>query len=150
MSALLNPVNPTREGIKWLLVVHTVAISLFVTVFTAINLDILSGSYIDNRDVRGYVDTPGPLGYQAFTFSTPIGIVSTVTFLLNNLLVDGLLVRFVSDSVARGPTQAAPLALPLLHYVFHEPPGNCLPLHFVPRHYRYVSGPPQTFERDFG
>ena len=98
--ALLDPLNPTRGGIKWLLVAHTVAIFLFATVFTAIGLDILSDSYIDNREASSATETPGPLGYLQSAYSTPIGIVSTVMFLLNNLLVDGLLVCFVFDSVA--------------------------------------------------
>ena len=96
MNALLTPVNRTVGGIKWMFVIHTVAIFIFATVFTAVNLDMLSISYIDNRDARGITEPPGPLGYQYFTYSTPIGIVSTLMFLLNNLLVDGLLVRFRS------------------------------------------------------
>ena len=101
MNALLNPVNRTRGGIKWLLVAHTVAIFVFVTVFTAMNIDILSISYIDNREIRDVTEPPGPLGYQYLTYSTPIGIVSTVMFLLNNLLVDGLLVCFSLNSVVQ-------------------------------------------------
>ena len=93
MSALLSPVNPTKGGIKWLLVAHTVAIFLFVTVFTAINLDFLSISYIDNREANDSgIEFPGPLGYQYTSYSTPSGIVSTVMFLLNNWFADGLLV----------------------------------------------------------
>lgn len=99
MSALLNPVIRTR-GIKWLLVAHTVAIFLFVTAFTAINLNGLSISYIDNRASPGGGELPpGPLGYQYITYSMTSGSVSTLMFLLNNLLADGLLVCFVFDSV---------------------------------------------------
>lgn len=101
MSALLNPFNRTSGGIKWLLVTHTVAIFLFVTVFTGINLNILSISYIDNRKFRGTTEPPGPAGFQYITYSTTISVVSTCMFLLNNLLVDGLLVRFAFESVTR-------------------------------------------------
>ena len=76
-----------------MLVAHTIVIFLSVTVFTAINFEILSISYIDNREAHVTAEPPGPLGYQFLTYSTPIGVVSTVMFLLNNLLVDGLLVR---------------------------------------------------------
>lgn len=101
MSALLDPANRTSGGIKWLLMAHTVAIFLFVTVFTAINLDIMSISYVDNRGAYGLSEPSGPLSYQHLSYSTPIGIISTCMFLLNNWLVDGLLVRFVFNSAAR-------------------------------------------------
>jgi ABC-type Fe3+ transport system permease subunit len=103
MNALLNPVNRAR-GIKWLLVAHTVAIFLFVTVFTVVNLDILSLSYIDNREAHGDTVVPGPLGYQSLTYSMAVGIISTLMFLLNNLLVDGLLVRLSSSQSPGCPT----------------------------------------------
>lgn len=95
MNASLSPVNRTRGGVKWLLMAHTVVIFLFLTVFTAINLKILSISYIDNREIRGASEVPGPLGYQWNTYSTPSGIVSTFMFLLNNWLADGLLVNYL-------------------------------------------------------
>ena len=101
MSTLLDPVNRTKGGIKWLLMAHTVAIFLFVTIFTAINLHLLSISYIDYRDIQGNIEAPGPLGYLQITYSTPTGIISTIMFLLNNLLVDGLLVRFVFNQLTR-------------------------------------------------
>ena len=92
LSALLNPASYTKGGLRWLLVIHIGAMFMFVTVFTAINLNIISNSNIDNR---GFPDDPhpGPLGYQALTFSGTSGIVSTVMFLLNNWLADGLLVK---------------------------------------------------------
>ena len=101
MSTLLNPVNRPRDGIKWLLVAHTVAIFLFVTVFTIINLDLLSISYINKRESQSFMVPPGPLGYQYLSYSTATGIVSTIMFLLNNLLVDGLLVRFVFNPLTQ-------------------------------------------------
>lgn len=92
LGALISPANPTTGGTKWLLVAHTVVMFFFVTVFTATNLDILSISYIDNRDFPGIKELPpGALGYQHLTFSHTAGVVSTFTFLLNNWLADGLL-----------------------------------------------------------
>ena len=71
-----------------------------MTVFTGINLDVLSISYIDNRASPGTSELlPGPLGYQSSTYSMKIGVVSTAMFLFNNWLADGLLVSFVSNSV---------------------------------------------------
>ena len=74
--------------------IHTGAMFMFVTVFTVINLNIISASYVDNRKFSND-SYPGPFGYQALTFSETIGIVSTVTFLLNSWLADGLLVKCV-------------------------------------------------------
>ena len=150
MNTLLNPVNRARDGIKWLLVAHTVAIFLFVTVFTTINLDILSISYIDKRKIHGIIEPPGPLGFLYLTYSTVTGIVSTVMFLLNNLLVDGLLVRFVFNLLTRMPNMVVPLALSLLRYVRHEPLGNFPSRSNVPRHFRYVTLPQQTFRHLVG
>lgn len=101
IGALLSPVNRTRREIKWLLVTHTVAIFLFVTVFTALNLDTLSTSYVDNREAHGTVKLPGPLGYQWTTYSTPRGVVVTFMFLLNNWLTGGLFVSYISNSVVQ-------------------------------------------------
>jgi hypothetical protein len=53
MAALFNPANRRREGIKWGLVSYTVVMFSFVTVFTAMNLNIQSISYIDNREFPG-------------------------------------------------------------------------------------------------
>lgn len=95
MGALLSSVNRTSERLKWGLLAHTAAMFLFVTIFTAINLDIQSLSYIDNRDFPGddVMFPPGPLGYQFFIYSRAISVVPTVMFHLNTCLADGLLVR---------------------------------------------------------
>jgi hypothetical protein len=77
-------------------VAHTIAMFSFVTIYTAITLNIQSISFIDNREFSGTshdsVIPPGPLGYQWFIFSTPISIVPTPMLFLNNWLTDGLLV----------------------------------------------------------
>ena len=80
--------------------IHTGAMFMFVTVFTVINLNIISTSYIDNRKFPND-PYPGPLGFQVLTYSETIGIVSTVMFLLNNWLADGLLVYPMSSPIAQ-------------------------------------------------
>lgn len=102
MAALLNPINRTRGGIKWGLVIHTVVMFSFVTVYTATTLDFQSISYIDNRKFPGADGTSaGPLGYQLYSLFEPIGFVQMVMFALNGWLADGLLVCCTLDSVPR-------------------------------------------------
>jgi len=64
-----------------------------VTVFTAMNLNIQSISYIDNREFPGVegVLPPGPIGYQWSIYSNVLTVVPNLMFLLNNWLADGLL-----------------------------------------------------------
>ena len=94
MSALLNPANRARGNVKWGLVAHAVAMFSFATVYTAFTLNIQSISYIDNRQFPGVgnVLPPGPVGYQFFIYSKPMGIVPNVMFLLDTWLADALLV----------------------------------------------------------
>ena len=99
MSTLLDPVNRTRGGTKWKLMVHTVSTFSFVTIYTATNLSIQSISYIENREFFD-VDVglfPGPLGYQVLTYSSPISIIANLAFLLSNWSADGLLVGATSN-----------------------------------------------------
>lgn len=92
MGALSNPASHMKRSVKWLLVAHTAAMFSFVTIFTALNLDLLSISYIDNRGFFGHdVLPPGPFGYQFLIYSKPITVTPYVMFFLNNLLADGLL-----------------------------------------------------------
>ena len=74
----------------------------FVTVYTAINLYLQSISYIDNRDFPGTdaMPLPGPLGYQTFICANALNVVPSIVFSLNTWLADGLLVGFMSNSVA--------------------------------------------------
>lgn len=98
MGALLNPIDRTR-GIKWGLVAHTSLMFSFVTINTAMSLDIQSVSYIDKRKFPSEEGLPpGPFGYQLFLYSKAISFVTTLMFFLNNWLADGLLVRFGSNS----------------------------------------------------
>ena len=93
LTALFNPVNRKREGIKWGLVSYTAVMFILVTMFTAMYLNILSISYIDNREFPGIegVTPPGPYGYQP---SLAVNITPDFMFLLNNWLADGLLVSW--------------------------------------------------------
>ena len=99
MVALFNPVHRGGERIKWGLVSYTVVLFLLATVFTAMDLDVLSISYIDNREFPGIegVAPPGPFGYQWFLSPDALSIVPTAAFTLSNLLADGLLVSFLFD-----------------------------------------------------
>ena len=151
MCALFNPINPTGKGIKRLLVAHTVAMFSFVTVFTALNLNFLSISYIDNREFPGILNgvPPGPLGYQYYIYNKAAGIISTVMFLLNNWLADGLLVNPTSSLVAQGLTEVAILALSLLYYLCYELLGHRLPLLNILCNYWYVPESPASSRHRF-
>ena len=98
MNVLLNPVDRTRGGIKWGLMAHTAAMFLFVTVYTTMNLDIVSVSCIDYREFPGDNTPPGPFGYTIFHFFV-LNNVPTIMFFLNNWLADGLLVSSVQLSL---------------------------------------------------
>ena len=100
MSALLDPMNRARWGIKWSLVAHTLAMFSLATIYTGITLDIQSISFIDNREFPGSdLFPPGPVGYQVFILDKAIGITPSVFAVVNNWLADGLLVSPMSDSV---------------------------------------------------
>ena len=100
MAALFNPVHRKGEGVKWELVSYTVIMFSFVTVLTAADLEILSISYIDNREFPGIegVIPPGPLGYEWLISPDALGIVPHVMFILCTWLADGLLVGSLFDS----------------------------------------------------
>ena len=136
MGALLNPINRKRQGIKWGLVAHTTAMFSFVTINTAISLNIQNFSYVDKRGYPGSEGLPpGPFGYQLIIYSKPISVVPTLMFFLNNWLADGLLVSSVPSSVAQVPNADHSPALSLSHYLFHELLGHHLPLPDVHRFY---------------
>ena len=93
MNVLLNPANPTAWGTKWGLVAHTIVTFSFVTIYSAMYLDVQSLSYIDNREFPGNdVIPPGPIGYQFHILQEGISIVPTAVTIMNNWLADGLLV----------------------------------------------------------
>ena len=103
MSALLSHANRATGGVNWLLVAHTAAMFSFVTIYTAMNSNLQSISYIDNREFPGIDDqiSPGPLGYQLFIYGEAVSVVPNIMFLLNNWLADGLLVSSAFCPVAQ-------------------------------------------------
>ena len=101
MGTLMGSASRAKQGIRWGLVAHTSAMFSFVTIFTAMNMDLLSVSYIDNRAFPGDDKAPpGPFGYQFRIFSQPINVTPYIMFFLNNWLADGLLVSSTSKYVA--------------------------------------------------
>ena len=102
MGTLVGSVSRMSGRIRWGLVVHTVAMFSFVTIFTVVNMDLLSISYIDNRAFPGDDKAPpGPFGYQFLVYSKPINLIPYIMFFLNNWLADGLLVSPTPNSVVR-------------------------------------------------
>ena len=100
MKALFNCANRKRHGgVNWRLVIYTVVMFSFATVYTAMGTEIQSISFIDNRNFPGVGDAipPGPLGYQLYIYSKPISIVPNAIFLVMNWMADGLLVSFSSS-----------------------------------------------------
>ena len=62
------------------------------------NLEIISVSYVDDREfpgIEGFMP-PGPLGYRLIASSMMLGIVPNIMLFLNNWLADGLLVSSLS------------------------------------------------------
>ena len=100
MGALLDPVNRAMGGIKWGLVAHTVTMLAFVTIYTAIILNMQFISFVDNRGFPGTITDvaipPGPIGYQWFIRFEAIGVVPSVMLSMNAWLADGLLVSAVN------------------------------------------------------
>ena len=100
---MFDPAYPMRAGIRWGLITHAAAMFAFATIFTAINLDIQSISYIDNREFSDDLDgfPPGPFGYQLFISAEAISVVPIVMFYLNTCLANGLLVSHEYSSVTK-------------------------------------------------
>ena len=107
MAALFNPIYRRGEGIKWGLVSYTAVMFSLATVQTALNLDIQSISYIDNRafsDIEDLIE-PGPLGYQVSIITDALAIVPDVMFALSNWFADGLLVSSLFGIAFTCPTK---------------------------------------------
>jgi hypothetical protein len=151
MGALFNPVNRAMEGIRWGLVAYTVAMFSIVTTLIAMNLDIQSISYVDNRAFPGSdVAPPGPFGYQFTLYSKPFSIIPNFLFPLNNWLADGLLVSCLTKWLSRFLTPVTHTALPLLHYLFQEFLGHRPPMcdvHCLCRSVLEPSSRPQRHSR---
>jgi hypothetical protein len=73
----------------------------FVTIYTAINLDSQSFSYIDSRRFPG--DDTSPRGTDGYLppYYLVLSSVSSVLFFLNNWLADGILVSSVLSQLNR-------------------------------------------------
>ena len=100
MKALLNPPNRARDGIKWGLVAHTVAMFSLATMSIGTGLNAMSISYVDNREFPGLGDiVPGPLGYTDLPKFHSVNAVSNSAVQLNQWLADGLLVSSAPKSV---------------------------------------------------
>ena len=101
IAALFNPVHRRGEPIKWGLVSYTVVMFSLVTIGTAMQLDLESISYINNREFRSFRNgiPPGPAGYDAIIQSNAIVIIQNIAFALNNWLADGFLVSSPFDAV---------------------------------------------------
>lgn len=99
MSSLLNPANRGMGGIKWPLVIHTLVMFSFVTVFTTQSLLLESDSYVDNRDFPGNsLFLPGPFAYQVTLYTAAISLIPTIMIYVNTWLADGLLVSPMFNS----------------------------------------------------
>ena len=95
MAALLGTAKPTKRGMRWVLVSHTVALFSFFTISTTIHLNNSSTLYIDNREFPG----DDEYGYSNIFDLTGIAVVFKIMFPLNQWLADGLLVGPLSNSV---------------------------------------------------
>lgn len=93
MIALLYPAHRTNKGINWGLVAHTVVMFSLLTIHGATDLSHLSDAYIDNREF------PGNIGFAFLLARNPITVVHALTFPLNQLLADGLLVSSAAAPV---------------------------------------------------
>lgn len=99
MGALLNPVNRTKEKIKWGLVIHTVVLFSLTTIGAAVTFDILSLCYTEGREFPGsHAYPPGPYGYRDIFYSKAINSVPGIAFELGQWLGDRFLVGSVSES----------------------------------------------------
>ena len=135
MAALFNPAHRRGEGIKWGLVSYTAITFSSVTLVTAMNLNILSVSYIDNREFPGDgTAPPGPFGYQLVMEPKALTIIPNLLFVFNDLLADSLLVSCSSDAHVHSPRWLirTPPALSLLRNLLHEPLDHRPALPHVP------------------
>ena len=97
IAALFDPAHRRGERIKWGLVFYTVVMFSVSTIQNAMDLNLQSVSFIDNREIPGVegVYPPGPVGYQLSISSGALSIVPNVMLFLGNWLADGLLVSFL-------------------------------------------------------
>ena len=102
---MFNPDHRRGERIKWGLAFYTVAMFSVVTVQTAMNLNITSIAYIDNRGFPGTSELPpGPYGYESFIAAGALNVIPNVMFVLNDWLADGLMVSPPFDATFAYPS----------------------------------------------
>ena len=136
---LLGHINPIKGGMKWALLTHTLVMFVFLTLPVGITLSGYGISYIEGRRFLGYGEyPPGPLGYGDILNTKAVITVFSIMFPLNQWLADGLLVGPVSNPVAAGVSDVAPLVASLLCHLFNEMVGHSLSVSDVPCLYRYV------------
>jgi len=104
IAALLNPVH-RREGIKWRVVLYTVAMFSFATVYTMMDHRNKSNMFIDHRPgvQIGVYTYSGPLIYQTLLRKKVLGLIPNLMFALNNWLADGLLVSSLFNASLTRP-----------------------------------------------
>lgn len=130
IRVLLNPVNHTSRGIRWGVMIHTVMMFSFATIFVAVSFAAQPVYYVDNRKYPGFNGKgPGPVGYFAnVAYFKAINLIPNTMFLLNNWLADGILVSHILNRAPRCSTLVALPALSLLCPLCRQLPGHCLPL----------------------
>ena len=105
MATMFNPDHRRGERIKWGLAFYTVAMFSVVTIQTAMNLNITSIAYIDNRGFPGTSELPpGPYGYESFIAAGALNVIPNVMFVLNDWLADGLMVSPPFDATFAYPS----------------------------------------------
>jgi len=93
MGALFSSTYRAKTATKWSFVAFVSIMFSFVTIYTAMDLNLQSISYIDNREFPGNSDLPpGPLGYQFLIHANVLSIVPNFMFILCSWMANGLLI----------------------------------------------------------
>ena len=87
MAGLFDPVHRRGERVKWGIVSYTAVMFFLTTVLIAVNFDINSVSFIDNRQFPG-----GPGEYLETVLPMSLNPVADTMAIFNSWLADGLLV----------------------------------------------------------
>ena len=105
MTGLFDPEHHRGKRVKWGLVSYTVAMFSILTVTTAMNFNLFSITFIDNRQFPGVegLISPGPFGYVKSIAPMPIAFLPDAMTIFNNWLADGLLVSSPFDPAFAHP-----------------------------------------------
>ena len=98
MAGLFDPVHRRGEPVKWGIVSYTAVMFFLTTVLIAVNFDINSVSFIDNRQFPG-----GPGEYLETVLPMSLNPVADAMAIFNSWLADGLLVCFLFDPAFAHP-----------------------------------------------